>query len=154
MSEPIDFSSQKPNVYIGQPSVRPPGSAASEPLERACRDFESIFVNYMLQQMRRTVPQNNLFDGGRAEEIYTSMMDSELSKAVTQQRGMGLASELYRQLSAFSESGGAHDAAEKKIKASPETADIHNKRYSFKLHPGATRLQSAEGDGRKKEDLR
>jgi Rod binding domain-containing protein len=68
-------------------------------LEQACRDFESIFIHFMLQQMRRTVPHNDLFNGGRAEEMMTTMMDGELSKSIAQQRSIGLASILYRQLS-------------------------------------------------------
>jgi peptidoglycan hydrolase FlgJ len=91
-------------------------AAKSKPLEKSCRDFEAIFVNLMLQQMRQTVPQDGLLDGGRAEEIYTSMMDDEVAKAVTQQRGMGLASMLYRQLSALSESGGKVDQHDKSQK--------------------------------------
>ncbi|RJQ84827.1 MAG: flagellar biosynthesis protein FlgJ [Desulfobacteraceae bacterium] len=89
--------------YPAEPvKARSSGTTPSKQLEQACRDFESIFVNYMLQQMRRTVPQNDLFNGGRAEEIYTSMMDNELAKSIAQQRSMGLVSVLYRQLSAVS----------------------------------------------------
>jgi len=76
----------------------PAGGKDSERLKQACEDFESIFVDFMLQQMRRTVPENALFGGGHAEQIYTSMMDSELSKSISHQRGLGLADQMYRQL--------------------------------------------------------
>lgn len=71
-----------------------------ERLKRACEDFESIFVDFMLQQMRQTVPQNDLLGGGKAEQLYTSMMDSELAKSISRQRGLGLADQMYRQLMA------------------------------------------------------
>ena len=67
-------------------------------LDKACRDFESLFVNYMLQQMRQTVPQDGMFSGGQAEKLYTSMMDQEVAKEITKQRGMGLAPIMYRQM--------------------------------------------------------
>jgi flagellar protein FlgJ len=92
------------------------GAAKSKPLEKACHDFESIFVNLMLQEMRRTVPKDDLLNGGPADEIYTSMMDSEVAKALTQQRGLGLAGMLYRQLNALSESGGTKQTDDKSIK--------------------------------------
>jgi flagellar protein FlgJ len=70
-----------------------------EALESACRDFESVFVQYMMKEMRRTVPESGLTGGGHAEKMYTSMLDSEVAKAVSMQRGIGLASVLYDQLS-------------------------------------------------------
>ena len=79
-----------------------PSGEGSEKLKQACEDFESIFVDFMLQQMRQTVPQSDLFGGGRAEQLYTSMMDSELAKSISRQRGLGLADQMYRQLMATS----------------------------------------------------
>ena len=40
-------------------------------LDRACRDFESVFIHYMLQQMRRTVPRDpdDGLDGGGAQRL-------------------------------------------------------------------------------------
>ena len=70
-------------------------------LEQACKDFESLFVSQMMQQMRKTVPQDGLLNGGRAEKIYTEMLDSEMAKSISNQRGIGLAAMMYRQLSAI-----------------------------------------------------
>ena len=67
-------------------------------IEKACRDFESLFVQQMMKQMRQTVPQEGLFSGGNAEKTYTSMLDGEMSKVISQQRGIGLAPALIRQL--------------------------------------------------------
>ena len=73
----------------------------SDKLEQACKDFESLFVAQMMQQMRKTVPQEGLFNGGRAEKIYTEMLDSEMAKSISNHRGVGLAAMMYRQLSAL-----------------------------------------------------
>jgi flagellar protein FlgJ len=85
------------------PSIKlRPGSANAskrDELKRACQDFEAIFTNQMFQEMRRTISNDGLFNGGRAEEIFTSMQDAELAKSMSRQKGLGLADVLYRQLS-------------------------------------------------------
>jgi flagellar protein FlgJ len=77
------------------------GSKGRDELEQACNDFESVFVSQMMQQMRKTVPQEGLFNGGRAEKIFTEMLDGEVAKSISKQRGIGLAAMMYRQLSAM-----------------------------------------------------
>jgi peptidoglycan hydrolase FlgJ len=68
-------------------------------LKKACQDFESIFLNYMLSKMRESVPKDDLMGGGNAENIYRGMLDEELSKQIAAGGGMGLGNMLYRQLS-------------------------------------------------------
>lgn len=77
-------------------------------LEKACHQFESLFIKYMLQTMRETIPENQLFGGGRAEKIYTGMLDDEVAKSISQQRGIGLAAVMYAQMASAGEkeSGG------------------------------------------------
>ena len=102
MSDPIQKPMPMANLPVrgaAAPSpTGPSGGKDAERLKQACEDFESIFVDFMLQQMRQTVPQNDLFGGGSAEQLYTSMMDSELAKSISHQRGLGLANQMYRQL--------------------------------------------------------
>lgn len=61
-------------------------------LKEACSELESLFIFYLLKEMRATIPKTGLISGGRAEEIYTSMMDSQMSKEMASQRGIGLSS--------------------------------------------------------------
>lgn len=68
-------------------------------LKKACQDFESIFVNYMMKQMRQTVTKSSVMGTSQAEKLYTSMLDNEIAKNVSQARGIGLASILYEQMS-------------------------------------------------------
>ncbi len=99
--DPIQKQMTMLNLPVRSTAALSPTAASgkeSERLKQACEDFESIFVDFMLQQMRRTVPENALFGGGHAEQIYTSMMDSELAKSISHQRGLGLADQMYRQL--------------------------------------------------------
>jgi len=61
-------------------------------LKEACAELESLFISYLLKEMRATIPKTGLISGGRAEEIYTSMLDTEISKEMASQRGIGLSS--------------------------------------------------------------
>lgn len=72
-----------------------------EKLEKACNDFESLFVKYMMQQMRKTVPENGLIGISQAEKIYTGMLDDEVAKSVSHGRGLGLAKAMYEQMAAI-----------------------------------------------------
>ncbi len=53
--------------------------------------------------MRATVPKTGYLDGGKSEEIYTSMLDARLSKELAAERGIGLAPMLYENLSGGTE---------------------------------------------------
>jgi peptidoglycan hydrolase FlgJ len=72
-------------------------------LEKACHQFESLFIKYMLQTMRDTIPENELFGGGQAEKIYTGMLDDEVSQSISKQRGIGLAAIMYAQMASAGE---------------------------------------------------
>lgn len=71
----------------------------AEKLQEVCKEFEAIFLNMMLKQMRRTVPEGNLVEKSFAREMYESMQDEEMAKEMAKGRGIGLAQELYKQLS-------------------------------------------------------
>lgn len=69
-------------------------------LQAACEDMEALFIHHMLSEMRKTVDKSGLIDGGRSEEIYTSLMDAELAKEMAHSGGVGLSEILLEQLSA------------------------------------------------------
>jgi len=50
-----------------------------------------------MKAMRSTIPKNNLFHGGQREEIFTDMLDQEISK-IAAKRGIGIADLLFQQL--------------------------------------------------------
>jgi flagellar protein FlgJ len=112
MTDPIVLKQLNPSPK-GSQAVQGPKRGAevsnNDKLRQACRDFESILTQQMMQQMRQTVPENSLFSGGRAEEIYTSMMDGEMAKTFAQGRGLGLSEVMYRQLSALQDKAEGKD---------------------------------------------
>ncbi len=72
-------------------------------LEEACSGFESLFIYILLKEMRATIPKSGFMSGGKAEEIYTSIMDSQLAKEISLKGGLGLASIIRDQLTGRSE---------------------------------------------------
>ncbi|AKL93749.1 flagellar protein FlgJ [Clostridium aceticum] len=70
-----------------------------EKLMEACKEFEAIFLNMMLQQMRKTITEDGFVEKSYGREIYESMQDEEISKEMARGQGIGLAKQLYQQLS-------------------------------------------------------
>lgn len=75
-----------------------PDSSQRE-LAQACQDLESLFLTYLLKEMRETIPKDGLLSGGKAEEIYTSLADAELAKELAAGGGIGISRVLLAQLS-------------------------------------------------------
>ena len=69
-----------------------------EELRDACREFEAIFLGYLLQQMRKTVEKSSLMPETPAERIYTTMFDDEVAKAACKRGGTGLGDMMFDSL--------------------------------------------------------
>ncbi len=65
-------------------------------LRESAKQFEALFLNMMLKSMRQTSFSDGLTDS-QDVQLYTSMLDQQLSQAMAQ-RGMGLAEMMLRQL--------------------------------------------------------
>ena len=70
-----------------------------ERLKEACKDFQAIFVKQMLDSMRKTVNEQGLLDGGRAEEIFEDMLYEKYAQKISDTAGLGLDEMMYTQLS-------------------------------------------------------
>lgn len=68
-------------------------------LRRACADFEALMLQQMMRLARESTPKGGLFEGGFAEDMYRSLQDQEMSKNISQGKGMGFGELLYRQIS-------------------------------------------------------
>ena len=75
----------------------PGTSKTNEQLKSLSKQFESIFVHQLLKSMRSTVQKTGLFDS-HATNMYESMQDEEIAKLMTEQKGIGLADVIYRDL--------------------------------------------------------
>jgi len=77
-----------------------PGAAnpLDKRLRKACQDFEAIFLRYLLQKMRDSVPKGGLFGTSQGEEIFRSMLDGSLADEMAKSGSLGLGGTLYNQL--------------------------------------------------------
>ncbi len=73
--------------------------AEKKRLDSVCSQMESIFLEYMLNQMRKTVPQGGVIAQSNAIRIYQDMYDRELSRELSRQKSLGLAALIKEQLS-------------------------------------------------------
>jgi Rod binding domain-containing protein len=66
-------------------------------LKEVAQQFESIFINMMLQSMRKATERSGLMDSDAAQ-TYESMFDQELALHLSEQGGLGVADALERQM--------------------------------------------------------
>jgi flagellar protein FlgJ len=72
--------------------------AKQDKLKKACADFEAIFINYMLQAMKKSLPGNELLGKSSQREMYEGMYFEKMATQIAQGKGMGIGEALYRQL--------------------------------------------------------
>ena len=77
--------------------ANPARSKNDKQLKTLSHQFESIFVHQLLKSMRSTVQKAGLFDS-HATKMYESLHDEEIAKLMTEQKGIGLADVIYRDL--------------------------------------------------------
>jgi flagellar protein FlgJ len=80
-------------------AAKNPAADRTDPeLRAACTEMESLFINYLFKEMRATIDKSGFISGGRAEEIFTSLLDVELSRQISGAGGIGLSAILLEQL--------------------------------------------------------
>ena len=71
-------------------------NAASEQV--ALEELEHLFLFTLLQEMRKSIPHDGLFEGRTARETYEEMMDDALSGAMAKTGQLGIARMIEEQL--------------------------------------------------------
>jgi len=97
MPDQVSFSSI-PFDVVRMPTTPSTLNKDSSRLKEACSELESLFIYYLMKEMRATVPKSGLIGGGKAEEMYTSMLDLQMSKTIASEREIGISSALLDQL--------------------------------------------------------
>lgn len=96
-----------PNVIYKEQKQKPERldkpEESKQKLKEVCQEFEAIFVNMLLSEMRKTVPKSGLLEQGLSYDIFLAMHDEALSKEISQNGGLGLADQMYNQLSKYVE---------------------------------------------------
>lgn len=71
---------------------------AGDRLKKACADFEGIFLNLMVQTMRKSIPEGGVFGKTHQSDMYDTLFLQEISSKLAKQRGLGIGDALYRQV--------------------------------------------------------
>ena len=61
------------------------GEEDDKQLKQAVSKFSSVFLNQMFKSMRSTLSDDKLIDGGFSEDVFTGMMDREISEKGSEQ---------------------------------------------------------------------
>lgn len=67
-------------------------------LGKASEQFEALLLNFMIREMRATVPESALFPPSMAEEIFTGMLDEQIAGEMAQHGGIGISRMIFNQL--------------------------------------------------------
>jgi len=68
-------------------------------LREAAKEFEALFLSYMLNVMRESIEESGLTESGLGRDIYTELFDQELARSMAGRGALGIADLLMRKLS-------------------------------------------------------
>ena len=70
----------------------------ADPLRRAARELESVFLTQMLDHMSSGLSSEAPFGGGHAERLWRSTLNEHYAKAMAGRGGIGIADAIYRDM--------------------------------------------------------
>ncbi len=89
------------------------GRGSREDLAKAAEEFEGVFLNQLMKAMRKTVPDNKMFNSTGPTKFYQQMHDSEMAKALaTGHSGMGIRELIIQQFEEYVEPNAPEQGAE------------------------------------------
>lgn len=97
---------------ISQPAAQPSSSmdvAKKLKLQKAVREFEALFVSYMLKAMRESVQKRDIDGETFGGDLFDDMFNVEVAKAMAKQGSFGIAEMLYRKMTGESLSDASFD---------------------------------------------
>lgn len=69
----------------------------SNDIKKAASQFETLFISQLLKEMKKTIPGGGFLPQGLGNDIYESLIESELADSLAQ-KGIGLAPAFERML--------------------------------------------------------
>jgi murein DD-endopeptidase MepM/ murein hydrolase activator NlpD len=109
-------------------SLQKGGSTAGDNAQRlraVAKEFEALFLNYMLSVMRETVDESGLTEKGPGASIYTELFDQEVSRSLATRGALGISDLLIQRLSEQVSGADADVGQEKAGKAEPLSGAGH-----------------------------
>jgi len=73
-------------------------AAKTAKTDKAAQDFEAVYISEMLKPMFETVEVDDMFGGGKGEEVFRGLLTQEMGKSIAKQGGFGLAAQVKAEL--------------------------------------------------------
>jgi len=89
------------------PLTATPASPAPDRLRQQAIELEGVFLNTLVSQMFESIDAKSGFGGGFAEETWRGMQAEQLSDAISQSGGFGLADAIVSNLMAVQQAAQA-----------------------------------------------
>lgn len=96
-SSPLEFLKQK---KIPLPNELPKNIGEKQ-LKEVCSQFESIFINQMLSEMRESINQSELLPKSQGEKLFQGMLDEEYAKEMAVKGDLGLGNQIFLQMKKY-----------------------------------------------------
>lgn len=91
-----------PRIRVSVPTSQTTGAEKKakdlEALRESTREFEALYVNEMFKAMRKTVPEDGIFQKDMSTKMFQEMMDMELARDTAKNDGMGIGLAMYNQM--------------------------------------------------------
>ena len=92
---PLIFILSSTNVYALEPSrqklqYREQIEASQEELQ-AARGLEQMYIKQMIDEMRKSIPDNEWMPSSQGEKIFRQMLDDEYSRMISESGTIGIA---------------------------------------------------------------
>ena len=81
-----------------QPLTAPLSFKDNAAMDKAAKEFESVFISQFLGSMFSGIQTDGPFGGGQGEEMFRSMMIDKYAEGITAQGGFGLAASIKAQM--------------------------------------------------------
>ena len=73
-------------------------SAPDIELQEVSEQFESLMLNFMIREMRATVPEGTLLPRSMAEDLFSGMLDERIAGEMATHGGIGISRMIFEQL--------------------------------------------------------
>ncbi len=107
-------------------------------LQAAARDFEALFMSYMLKSMRESASTDETFGESFGGDMFDGLFDMEISRQMSRNSSMGIAEMLYHKMTGESLPSAGHAAPAGKSPA-PEVKPL----LPLPLHPQPSKAATA-----------
>lgn len=88
----------KSGIQNGVQAKRELSPEQMEKFDTAAKDFEAMFVTEMMKPMFEQLKPNEMFGGGKGEEIFSGMMLQEYGKMMAETSQLGIADSVKSEL--------------------------------------------------------